>query len=146
MSNNINISNNIINKFINKNLKGNEENKEYEYIKNFKKQSLKERFNISDKILKKYSDRIPIIVDCKKGISIDKNKYIVPNDLNLGQFAFVLRKRISIAPSEAIFLFCNNLLVNNSQNLNDLYNKNKDEDGFLYIYVALENTFGNTLL
>ena len=140
------MSNNIINKFINKNLKGNEENEEFQYIKIFKQQTIEDRINISNKILKKYSNRIPIIVDCKKGISIDKNKYIVPDDLNLGQFTFVLRKRINIAPSEAIFLFCNNLLVNNSQNLNDLYNKNKDEDGFLYIYVALENTFGNTFV
>ena len=43
-----------------------------------------------DRILKKHPERIPVIVckDCKEGTlpDIDKQKYLVPKELTLGQF------------------------------------------------------------
>ena len=42
----------------------------------------------------------------------------------------------------AIFVFCKNILPPTSQLINDLYNNSKDDDGFLYIIYASENTFG----
>ena len=115
---------------------------DFNYITKFKKQSLEKRVQASDKITLKYPERVPVIVDCK-GLSIDKNKFIVPNDLTMGQFAFVIKKRIKMNPNETIFLLCNNKLINNTNTINNIYAKNKDYDGFLYIFVTLENTFGN---
>ena len=46
--------------------------------------------------MSKYPQRVPIIVDCKKELKLDKNKYIVPNDLTVGQFMYILKKRINI--------------------------------------------------
>lgn len=115
----------------------------YEYIIKFKKQKLEERIQISDKIKLKYKNRIPIIVDSDKDIKLDKNKYIVPDNLNIGQFIYILKKRISIKAEQSIFLLCNNILVSNTELIRNLYNKNKEYDGFLYIIIALENTFGN---
>lgn len=65
---------------------------EYHYITKFRKQKLEERIKISKKIISKYSQRVPIIVDCKKEINLDKNKYIVPNDLTFGQFMYIKKK------------------------------------------------------
>jgi GABA(A) receptor-associated protein len=113
------------------------------YINEFKKQSIEERIKISNSILNKYPTRIPIIVDCKKEIIIDKNKYIVPNDLSIAQFIYILKKRINLNYEQSIFLLCNNLLVINTELIYDLYHKQKSEDGFLYIIISLENTFGN---
>ncbi len=61
----------------------------------------------------------------------------------MGQFAFVIKKRIKMNPNETILLLCNNKLINNTDTINNIYAKNKDYDGFLYIFVTLENTFGN---
>lgn len=41
---------------------------------------------------------------------IDKKKYLVPADLTVGQFVYVIRKRIKLAPEKAIFIFVNNTL------------------------------------
>ena len=41
---------------------------------------------------------------------IDKKKYLVPADLTVGQFVYVIRKRIKLSPEKAIFIFVNNVL------------------------------------
>ena len=93
--------------------------------------------------MSKYPQRVPIIVDCKKELKLDKNKYIVPNDLTVGQFMYILKKRININHEQSIFLLCNNQLLINTELINNLFNRQKDYDGFLYIIISLENTFGN---
>ena len=56
----------------------------------YKNKSLEERIEESTNVLKKYPNRIPVIVEksdkCKELQDIDKNKYLVPDDLTFGQF------------------------------------------------------------
>ena len=73
---------------------------------------------------------------------IDKKKYLVPPDLTLGQFISVIRKRIKLDPGVALYFFINGFIFSNSHFVSNLYAEYKDEDGFLYIYYATENTFG----
>merc|ERR1712072_1204988 len=54
-----------------------------------------------EKIRRKYPDRVPVIVDKSPKARIgdlDKKKYLVPSDLTVGQFYFLIRKRISLRP------------------------------------------------
>ena len=110
------------------------------------KNSFEKRKGESDKILAKYSDRIPVI--CEKNPKsddipdIDKNKYLVPNDLTTGQFLYVIRKRLKLAPEKAIFIFVNNTLPPSGDLLSQVYKNHKDEDGFLYVTYSGESTFG----
>lgn len=115
-------------------------------MSNFKKsKSESERIEESSKIIEKYPDRIPIIVEKQsksKIPDIDKNKYLVPKEMTMGQFIYVIRKRIKLNPTEALFIFTNNILCNNTLLLSEMYNTYKDKDGFLYIVYTSENTFG----
>ena len=56
----------------------------------------------------KHPDRIPVIVRKREGDAalpdIDKRKFLVPSDLTISQFMYVIRKRIKLAPEQAIFL------------------------------------------
>ena len=36
---------------------------------------------------------------------LDKKKYLVPNDLTVGQFYFLIRKRIQLRAEDALFFF-----------------------------------------
>jgi len=87
--------------------------------------------------------------------AIDKKKYLVPSDLTVGQFCYVIRKRIKLAPEKAIFIFVNEVLPPTAALMSSIYEEHKDEDGFLYIThvssnpplltpcsYAGENTFG----
>ncbi|EOD09965.1 hypothetical protein EMIHUDRAFT_216066 [Emiliania huxleyi CCMP1516] len=57
----------------------------------------------------KHPDRIPVIVEKRPRDAtlplIDKKKFLVPADLTVGQFVYVIRKRIALKPEQAIFLF-----------------------------------------
>jgi len=116
--------------------------------------NFKEKFNSpkrrdeSARIRKKYPDRIPIIVEksCTEKYlkTLDKSKYLVPKDLTVGQFSYVIRRRLKIEPEKSMFILCNNsILPPSSQLVGDLYKNNQCTDGFLYVTYCSENTFGN---
>ena len=97
------------------------------------------------KILLKHPDKIPIIVEkndkCHLN-EINKKKYLSPNDMLINQFIFIIRKRISLEPSQSLFVMINNKLVPIGKTLGELYEDEKNEDGFLYMVYTSENTFG----
>ena len=109
--------------------------------------SLKVRKGEANRILSKYPDRIPIIVEKSAQKSdlpdIDKIKYLVPHDLSIGQFMFVIRKRMKLDSTAALFCFVGNgVQPSGSQLLSTVYDYYKSEDNFLYIKYTAENTFG----
>ena len=96
----------------------------------------------------KYPDRIPVIVNRSKSAGsevpfIDKHKFLVPSDLTMGQLQYVIRKRLTLTPDKALFLFVNNAATPTSSLVSTVYEENKDQDTqFLYVTYAMENTFG----
>ena len=77
-----------------------------------------------EKIRRKYPDRVPVIVEKSPKARIgdlDKKKYLVPSDLTVGQFYFLIRKRISLRPEDALFFFVNNVIPPTSATMGSLY-------------------------
>lgn len=113
----------------------------------FKKEhTFEQRIEESQRIRQQYPDRVPVI--CEKAEKTDipnisKKKYLVPGDLTVGQFVYVIRKRIKLSPDKAIFIFVESVLPATSASMNDIYAEYKDEDGFLYLCYSGENTFGH---
>ncbi len=64
---------------------------------------------------------------------IDKRKFLVPNDISVAQFMWIIRKRIQLPSEKAIFLFVNKTIPQSSSTMGQIYTNFKDEDGFLYI-------------
>jgi len=57
---------------------------------------------------------------------------------------FEIRKHMpNLNEEKAIFLFINEVLPPSSALMSQIYEKHKDEDGFLYITYSGENTFGH---
>ena len=110
-----------------------------------KKYSFEQRKAEALRIKNKYSGRIPIIVelDPKSNLPpLDKYKYLVPNDITIGQFLYVVRKRIQLDSAHALYMFINDTLPVHSALVAELYHKYRDEDMFLYCFIAQESTFG----
>ena len=89
--------------------------------------------------------------------------------MTVGQFVYVVRKRIKLSAEKAIFVFIKNTLpptgkcsvisivvfvssgsgielkpfVVAAALMSSVYEENKDEDGFLYMTYSGENTFGS---
>lgn len=109
------------------------------------KHSFETRLIESTRIKEKYPDRIPII--CEKINrtdipNIDKEKYLVPNDLTIGQFIYVIRKRIKLPAESAIYVFVGGSIPPTSALISNIYEGYHDDDGFLYVTYSKENTFG----
>jgi GABA(A) receptor-associated protein len=87
---------------------------------------------------------IPIIVEQGSGASppIDKEKFLVPTEVTVAQLSFVIRKRLKMLPSEALFLMVNKQLCTGTSTMGCVYDRHHDPDGFLYVVYTNENTFG----
>lgn len=110
------------------------------------KYSLEQRMEESKRIISRYSDRIPIICEKSNNVKdlpeIDKIKYLVPKDLNMGQFLFVIRKQLKLNKNKTLYLCINNVIPVTTGLVIEMYERFKDEDGFLYVTYSIENTFG----
>lgn len=99
----------------------------------------------STKIITKYPERIPVIVEKNQNsdiANIDKNKYLVPKDLTIGQLVYVIRKRIKMPPEMGLYIFIQNTIPPQYELVSTIYEMYKDNDGFLYVTYSGENTFG----
>jgi hypothetical protein len=111
----------------------------------FKRQySFKQRSDEAKAVLRKHPDRIPIIVepaDDKSPIP-DRKKFLVPARLTFGQFTHVVRKRLDTTSDEAVVLMIGDIMPICSSTVQEIYEKHKDLDFFLYVFVAAEKIFG----
>ena len=55
-----------------------------------------------------------------------------------------MRSRLKIDNAKALFVFINDRIPPTSASLKEIYDEHKDEDGFLYMTYAGENTFGGS--
>ena len=108
-------------------------------------------------ILNKYPDKCPIYLTFDNKLKLKQragtnfNKYIINNNLTIGQYMQVLKKRVEMGEKIALTLFVNiyknDKLINTilpilSMSIEQAYTQYCDEDGFLYMNLVAENTFG----
>ena len=107
--------------------------------------TLEERKIHTSTAMKKYNGRIPVYVykHNKSHLGdVPKHKFLVPTDITVGQFIYIIRKQMSLTSEQGIFIFIDNLLPPTSALMSQMYKDHCDEDGFLYIAVSHENVFG----
>lgn len=90
--------------------------------------------------------RIPVWLDFV-GCTILKDvvkthKFLTPDHLTLAGFIDHLRTKNSISSERGLYIFINNKIPQLSSTLVEVYSKEKDEDGMLYITIRDENVFG----
>ena len=101
------------------------------------------------KVVESHPGKIPVIVErapnAKNVPEIDKSKYLVPEDLTVAQFIYLIRKRIKLNNDQALFIYINGQLPISSALFSQIYEENKDTDGFLYVVYTGESSFGYDL-
>lgn len=114
----------------------------------FKKENpiLENRRKQSAELLSKYPNKVPVILekDPKSNINeINKKKFLCPNRQTIAHFNAIIRGSAELDPTEALFLLINgNNSVIGDISMGEIYEKNKDEDGFLYIVYSSELAWG----
>lgn len=92
----------------------------------------------------KYPNTVPVIMCAAKGLTLSKTKFIVPNHTKFGTLVLHARDHLlELSAADAIFLFVGEgVALPVSVYMEHAYERFRDEDGFLYVYVTKENTFG----
>ena len=115
----------------------------YEYQKKY---TFDERLEEASNILKKYPNRVPIIVEKFSEDDdledLDKHKYLVPMDISMGKFMYVIRNKINLKPEIALFFHVNETMLSATSLISEIYEKHKHSDNFLYCSFSKERVFG----
>lgn len=111
------------------------------------KHTFQDRLNASTKLVNLYPDRIPVICEPSRNCKLEikpsiKIKYMVPKDITIGRFLVDIRSQIGLSPEQAIFISVNKAIPPTTTLLVHLYEKHKNQDGFLYLEYTGENFFG----
>ena len=113
--------------------------------------SFEKRLEESRRILSKYPNRVPVIVE-KAARSdlpeIEKKKFLVPGTMLCGEFRYIIHKHITqnseqLTADQTIYLFVASSAPKTGALMSEIYETLKDEDGFLYMTYSAENTLGD---
>ena len=109
------------------------------------------RCSVSQTIRDQYPRRIPVILERaptankRTTPTVTQQKFLVPDEFTVGQFLAQVRRIATptLAKEHAIFLFVGTGVLPPAVALmSQIYDRFRDEDGFLYVRYSGENTFG----
>lgn len=109
--------------------------------------SFSERKQISEKILSSDPECIPVILekDPKSNLAFPKNSVFKFNKkYRMNMIIPLLTKNIQLSPEQSIFLIVEKkYFISGNDFLYEIYNKYKNNDGFLHITYSSELVWGN---
>lgn len=105
--------------------------------------SFDERKEYSKLLGLKFPDRVPVIVDADDDLKIEKTKFLIPRSKSIGEFLFLIRKKIKLKKEEALYIFVNNQIPRHSKLMSEIFQEHKSACGFLFVELKKEATFGD---
>lgn len=114
------------------------------------KNTLEQRLGVAKKVRDTHPYRVPVIVQAMKnsGLKLTRAKFLAPVETRVGRFLQEIRRSLSGNTEEnqqkALFLLVGDcsVLVPTGFTMGAVFEKYKDEDGMVYMALAMENTFG----
>lgn len=116
-------------------------------MQSFRETPFETRKAMAASIRQRHPDRVPVICDRSPNFDVNfikdaKIKFLVPEEMTLGAFQRVIRRQLYLEPSAALFVFCDERLCEAATTMYTLFERHRDDDGFLYLMYCGENAFG----
>ena len=112
----------------------------------FRSRPLEERKEKLEKLLSKNPNKVPIVFEKHKKSKLGGNddaKFISTKNIKLGDLVKQLRDMWKLSDDTSLFFSCQNKAILKPDALiGDLYDRCKEEDGYLYIQFREVETFG----
>ncbi|KAL0818967.1 hypothetical protein ABMA28_008260 [Loxostege sticticalis] len=74
---------------------------------------------------------------------LERNKFLVPQELTMSQFLYIIRTKMKLRDSQALYLLVNDkVLASHSMTMAQAYEQFRGSDGYLHITYAAQQVFG----
>ncbi|KAF7286665.1 hypothetical protein GWI33_004693 [Rhynchophorus ferrugineus] len=98
-------------------------------------------------IRNRFPNKIPVIVQKyykeNQLPQLDKSKFLVPHDITMSQFQAIIRNRMSMSQTQALYFLVNERsMLSLSVTIGEVYSEHAGPNGFLYITYASQEVFG----
>jgi GABA(A) receptor-associated protein len=100
----------------------------------------------SSTIRRCWPEKIPLIIekDEQSNIAEIKPKFLCPINYTVSQFLQFLRKKIEMNNSVALYVATeNDQILSGDRMMYDIYQRESNEDGFLYLRYGVHSAYGN---
>ena len=111
-----------------------------------KTKSLEERQQAFQKLMSDFPGKIPIIIDRHPDFpnlqNIEKHKFLIDKNMSLSSFKNFFAEKYFKSSNSIICIkfYVINIEITEEMSLSELYEKYKEEDGFLYLKYSYDNT------
>jgi len=116
----------------------------------YKKQyPLLDRKRVSETILDRYENRVPIILEAGdrrlvQAGTVNYQRQIMMRDTRIQDLIVSLKQKLGdqFRPTDSLFIYADNRILNGFTTIGKAYDQYRDEDGFLYLTYTTQETFG----